>query len=154
MFIDVFSHNFCLYHILSWFFRIFFMVSGYFLLFLKVFSWFSIFQNLPLSTMQFFAKPWPIFLRFIEHHMQLFSMVANHRSSDAMYRSSLYLDISETPFQYTVRLFQSLSVNSIIHIHFKRRGIYFRYHDVFRSTISMSNEFIVIHFVRKWILFN
>ena len=64
------------------------------------------------------------------------------------------LTFFKAPFQYTVRVFQSLSVNSIIHTHFKRRRIYFRYLDVFRNTISIGNEFIVIHFVRKWILFN
>ena len=41
------------------------------------------------------------------------------------------LTFFKAPFQYTVRVFQSLSVNSIIHIHFKRRRIYFRYLDVF-----------------------
>ena len=64
------------------------------------------------------------------------------------------LTFFKAPFQYTVRVFQSLSVNSIIHTHFKRRRIYLRYLDVFRNTISIGNEFIVIHFVRKWILFN
>ena len=33
----------------------------------------------------------PMFLRFIDHHMPLFPIVVNHRSNDAMYRSSLHL---------------------------------------------------------------
>ena len=44
--------------------------------------------------MQFFAEPsGPMFLRIIDHCRQLFPMVANHRSSEAMfamYRSSLH----------------------------------------------------------------
>ena len=34
-----------------------------------------------------------MFFRFMDHRVQLFLMVANHRPSDAMYRSSLMLVI-------------------------------------------------------------
>ena len=63
--------------------------SRYFIVFIVF-----IFLSLPSSTMHFFAEPsGPMFLRIIDHCRQLFPMVANHRSSEAMfamYRSSLH----------------------------------------------------------------
>ena len=56
------------------------------------FAWFFFKWN-HYQRCNFVAKPSePIFLRFIDHHTQLFPMFANHRSSDAMfamYRSSV-----------------------------------------------------------------
>ena len=50
----------------------------------------------------FVAKPSePIFLRFIDHHTQLFPMFANHQSSDAMfamYRSSVLVKFPRKTF--------------------------------------------------------
>ena len=81
----------------SWFWKVFLC---FFFQVLSLFSWFFMVLSLSLSTMRFFCQSirspdsGPMFLRFIDHRVWLFPMVANHRSSDAMfamYRSSLKL---------------------------------------------------------------
>ena len=76
-----------------------------------VFHYFSFFKWNHFQWCNFVAKPSePIFLRFIDHHMRLFPMVTNHRSSDAMfamYRSSLLVKFSlKTLFKIFTKKFQ------------------------------------------------
>ena len=99
----------------------------------------------------------------VDHHMWLLPMVANHRSNDAMfamYPSSLYLDIfqgfisvhsesvsiSFSKFNYSYSFQKEENL-------FQISWRFSKYHCKYQC-ISIGNEFIVIHFVRKWILFN
>ena len=77
-----------MYFDILWFFTIFGRFSKAFSLFSGWCSWFSRhFDGFTIVNHAFFlAKPpGPIFLRFIDHHMLLSLMVANHRSNDAMF---------------------------------------------------------------------
>ena len=79
----------------------------------KTFLWFLVgahdfsryFHGFAIVNHAFFAKPpGPIFLRFIDNHMLLSLIVANHQSNDAMfsmYRSSLILTLCRPPGYFT-----------------------------------------------------
>ena len=99
-------------HRWRFFLMLWFLTTGWFWWFSKEFSWFLVgFHvyllafSLVFRVFHFFkftifnyaticwtsrADVFAMFSRFIDHHMQLFPMVTNHQSSDAMYRSNLF----------------------------------------------------------------
>ena len=78
-----------------------FMVSGWFsCLFIGISLVFRVFHFFKFTIFNYATICWTIradvfamFSRFIDHHMELFPMVTNHQSRDAMYRSNLFVTL-------------------------------------------------------------